>query len=356
MSINFFKIIKTEKFQLLTILLVIFYAVAVLIWEHRSDNYAEKIYPILKVKEEVKQLASNISVGLHVNTFPKFSFDRNEFTMDAFIWFRFPVGTESLHTIERFDFQNGEIKYKSSPMIKLIGDDVVVTYQVKVEFKAFLNYKDFPLGDHRLNIVLDNRSVTPNELCFNCELANFILSEDILVATWCPVKKMIQAGYLKSALKEKDPEMEISYPCAVFTIDFENRTLRNLMTLYFPMYVIFFICLFSLMIEISEYLTRMTLIAAAMPILVLFRTVILQLSPPMGETTKADFVYFLLVFLSLLILLFQAHVVLVMKKIKQYTQEAQEKRKDLLVKTNNVIFLIIIILLVTLVTYNSLFM
>ncbi len=356
MFTKFFKIIKTAWFQIIIIFFVIIYAVSILIWEHKRDNYAEKIYPIFKVKEEIKQLASNVSVGLHINTFPKFSFNQNDFTMDAFVWFKFPVGTESLHTIKNFDFQNGEIKYKSPPMIKLIDDDVVVTYMVKAEFKAYLNYKDFPLGDHRLNIILDNKSVTSNELCFNTELGNFILSDDILVATWRPVRKMTQSGYLKSTLKEKDAKMEINYPCAVFTIDFENRTLRNLMTLYFPMYVIFLICLFSLMIEITAYLTRMTLVASAMPILVLFRIVMLQLSPPMSEITKADFVYFLLVFLSLLILIFQAHIVLVMRKIKQYTQEQQEKKKMLLKKANNIIFIVIILLLITLLTYSSLLM
>lgn len=353
---QFLKSIKFEKFQLSSILFVIIYILAVLVWEHKKDNYAEPIYPIFKVDEEIKQIASNVSVGLHVNNFPKFSFDLNDFTMDAFVWFKFPVGTESLDTIKRFDFQNGEIKYKSSPMIKLIKDDVIVTYRVKVEFKAYLNYKDFPLGDHRLNIILDNKSVTPNELCFNTKLDNFILSKNILVSTWKPVRKMIQSGYLKSNLQETNSAMEISYPCAVFTIDFENSTLRNLMTLYFPMYVIFFICLFSLIIGISQYLTRMSLIAAAMPILVLFRTVILQLAPPMSEITKADFVYFLLVFLSLVILLFQAHVVMVMKKIKEYDEKLQEQKKNTLTKVNNVIFLLIIVILVVAITYNSLFM
>ena len=178
---TFFKIIKTAKFQLTCLLLVTLYVAGLLVVEYNQEFYAEKIYPALKVKEDVKQLASNVSVGLRINNFPTFSFEQNQFMMDAFVWFRFPVGSESIDTIEKFDFQYGQITYKSLPMVKLLETDVVVTYQVKVDFKAYLKYKDFPLGDHRLNIILDNRSVTPNELCFNCELSNFVLSEDILL-------------------------------------------------------------------------------------------------------------------------------------------------------------------------------
>ena len=298
MTDTIFKIIKTAKFQLTFLSLVIFYIVGLLLWEYHQDYYAEEIYPVLKVKEEVKRLASNVSTGLRINNFPNFSFEQNQFTMDAFVWFRFPIGTESLDTIEKFDFQHGRITYQSAPMIKLIENDVVVTYQVKVDFKAYLKFKDFPLGDHRLNIVLDNRTVTPNEMCFNCEISNFVLSKDILVTNWLPIKKIVQTGYIKSILNENDPAMETNYPAVVYTIEFENNSLRDLITLFFPMYVVFIICLLSLMIGINEHIARISLIATSMPILVLFRTVIIQLSPTTGGTTKADFVYFSLVFLS----------------------------------------------------------
>ena len=301
MTSIFFKTIRTAKFQLSLLFLVIFYVVGLLFWEYKQDSYAEAIYPILKVKEQEKQLASNVLTGLRINNFPSFSFERNRFTMDAFVWFRFPIGTESLDTIKKFDFQNGKITYQSLPMIKLIEDDVLVTYQVKADFKAYLKFKNFPLGDHRLNIILDNKAVTPNELCFNCEINNFVLSKDILVTNWKPVKKIVQTGYIKSTLNENEPLMETSYPAVVYTIDFENSSLRDLITLFFPMYVVFFICLFSLMMGINEHIARISLIATSMPILVLFRTVIIQLSPTTGGTTKADFVYFSLVFLSLII-------------------------------------------------------
>lgn len=353
MAKTFFNFVKTAKFQLTCILFLMVYVIGILTWEHKREVYGEKIYPILKVQDQVKQLAYKVNVGLHINNFPIFSFNSNEFTMDAFVWFKYPVGTESLSTIEKFDFQNGKIIHKSKPIIKLIDDDVVVGYQIIVEFKAYLDYKNFPLGDHRLNIILDNRTVTPNELVFTCELNNFVLSDDILVSSWIPTKKIVQSGYVKSALKENDSTMQISYPCVVFTIDFNNNTIRNLMTLYFPMFVVFFICLFSLMIDLKEYLTRLTIISTAMPILVLFRTVIVQLSPTIGGLTKVDFCYFLLVFSSLLILLFQAYLLLAMKKIVHYNEETRDRKIFGLEKYNNLVFILILVLLIAFLTYDA---
>jgi hypothetical protein len=353
---NASKILTANKFQLISIFLVITYITILSVAEHKSQKFAEKIYPIQKVPDHVDMISSHVEVGLHINNFTKFSFDTNEFTMDALTWFRFPIGTESLSTIEKFDFQNGTILNKSAPIIKLINDDVLVTYQVKVDFKTYLKYKDFPLGDHRINIILDNKFVTPGELTFKSSNENFILSKDIQIATWTPINKYVNTGYIQSTLNEKNQNLSIVYPCTVFTVDFENASMRDLITLYFPMYVIFLICLFSLMLEITEHINRMVLIATSIPILVLFRSVILQLVPPMAETSKADFVYFLLVFLSLIILIFQAYLALIMQKIKEYSEEQQKNRLLSLQKANNLVFILVILLLVILVTYNSAFM
>jgi len=351
-----FKTIKTAKFQLAIIIITIIYIVALLLWQNISTFYAEKIFTINKVEKKVKRLANNVSVGLHVNNFPTFSFNENEFIMDAFVWFKFEVGTESLYTIENFTFRNSNLQdlgilYKSKPMIKLINDHVIVTYHVQVEFKSPLEQKYFPIADHRLNIILENRSITPNEAIFNCPLENFVLSEDIFVSTWKPVQKMVQSGYLTSALNEKDPSIAVSYPCVVFTIDFENISNRNLITLYFPMFVVFFIGLLSLIIEMTDTF-RLGLIATSLPILVLFRTAIEAISPVVGSITKVDFVFFLLVFLSLLIILFQAYVVIRVKKIKDYEDKTQERKIAQLENLNNIFFILIISLLLLLLTYD----
>jgi len=96
------------------------------------------------------------------------------------------------------------------------------------------------------------------------------------------------------------------------------------------------------------------MISAVVPILVLFRMVIIDLSPVVAEMTKADFIYFLLVFLSLIILIFQAFVSLEMRYIKNYTEEKQKNIMIWLQRINDLVFLASVILLLILTTYNSL--
>ncbi|MFH1644141.1 MAG: hypothetical protein ABIA74_03110 [bacterium] len=352
-----FKLMKTAKFQLTAIIIAIFYVVGLLLWQNFSTFYAEEIFTLNKVEKATKKLANNVTVGLYINNFPSFDFDKNQFIMDAFLSFRFEVGTESIDTISKFSFRNTNLQnlgvlYQSEPMIKLIGDDVMISYHIQVEFKAPLEQKYFPIGDHRLNIILENRSTSPNELIFNSSLDDFVLSKDLFVSIWQPKQKMVQSGYLISKLNEKDPSLNIKYPAVVFTIDFENISNRNLYTLYFPMFVIFLIGLLSLTIEIAE-ISRLALVAASLPILVLFRTAIDAISPEVGKITKVDFVYFLLVFLSLLILLFQAFITLNLKKIKKLDEETQKRKITRMENLNNLFFIIIILLLVAAITYDT---
>ena len=104
----------------------------------------------------------------------------------------------------------------------------------------------------------------------------------------------------------------------------------------------------------QETTFRLELIGTSMPILVLYRIVIDALSPIVGKTTKVDFAFFLLVFLSLAILLFQAYVVLVMRKVVTLPEEGQTKRIARLDTVNSLVFVAIMITLVTLMTYNTL--
>jgi len=236
--------LKAVHFQLNAVLLALIYITALHVWQYQHNFYSENPQRVLQLDKSARQLASDVNVGLHINNFPLFSFNKNDFVMDAIVWFRFAIGTESLKAIDQFEFQNGKILQKSKPIVKLFGDEVVVSYQVKVQFKTDLDYRYFPVGDHRLTITLHNRSVSPNELTFSATDDNFELSDDIFVSTWLPVKKSVQAGYIKSMLNKGQEDMHINYPVVSFDINFQNHSVRDLITLYFPLFVIFFIGFF----------------------------------------------------------------------------------------------------------------
>jgi hypothetical protein len=323
---------------------------ATLLLKNQLADIPDKRTVVHRVSAQEKNRATAVTVGLHVNGFPSFSFIKNEFMIDGILWFKFQQGTVSLRTIEGFSLQNsllqenGTLIYKSPPIVKIIGKEVLVSYHMQTTFKTDLNFKNFPLENHRLNIIVQNKNATPYELYFESDENKLTIAEDNLVLDWEPGATNVQTGYMQADLETNNSAATIRYPVAVFSIDFEGIGLKDLISLYFPMFLLFFLAFFCLLIEISD-ISRLAYIAAAIPILVLFRLVIDGVSPAIGYSTHVDFVFYWLVFLSLFLLFFQTYVVLVLQKVKLLPEHMQGLGKAKLARLNDTVFLGILIVL-----------
>lgn len=349
--------VRNPQRQLAAVVLIIMYCFGLVTWQYQKTHFSDPVQPVLEVHPRVYQLATHITVGMHINNFPEFSFRRNTFTLDALVWFSFPVGTEALHTIEQFSFQNGTIKSRSLPTIKIVDDIVTVSFQTIVNFKAHLDYTYFPMSDHRLNIVLENRAVTPNEMCFLSSKDNFALADEkILTSTWRPQRKVVEAGYIKALLSDSDTSLETNYPCVAFTLEFANSSIRDLVSLYFPLFILFFLGFFSLMIDIRKDALRTTVLVTSMPSLALFRLVIDQITPPASNITRIDLLYYTLVCLALMLVLFQVYSLLVLRKANNgKKEESEEKRIRFLELLNSTLFLVVSTALVGMISYIHFF-
>jgi hypothetical protein len=349
-------LLKSSTAHLGIIVFAAFYISHLLYWQSNHLTAPDLRPKLLHLGNKALQKASNVTVGLNIHTFPNFSFYRNEFTIDGILWFQFPAGSESLQTIENFSIQNSianglsELLTKSKPIIKLIGDDVLVSYHIYTVIKTSLRYDTFPLTSRdNVNIIVQNRTTTPYELSFVSKDSYLTIDKENMLYDWKPVRQRVVTGYMASTLG--DSTQTISYPTAIFTITFENIGIRDLISLYFPMFVLFFIALFSLLMSVID-VSRLSYVASSVPILVLFRFVIDAASPHVGTSTHLDFVYYLLVFLSLLILLFQTYVILTLYRVKGYEEHIQERTKRRLVFLNHLVFFGIMFLLLVLMTYT----
>jgi hypothetical protein len=356
MILNWFSTLKLTKVRLWSILVTLLYLSLLTLSQHKrfiSDDKAPVLY---SVDEKTKKLASTVYVGMHINSFPQFSFDDGFFTIDATVWFRYPAASESLDTLEQFTLynsliqQNGKLLYRSDPIIKLIGDEVLVCYHIQTTFKLTVNHKHFPIGDHTLHLLLQNKSVTPNELCFIADPQSFSLSENVLINNWLLKGVRAETGYIKSKLYIQ-PASEISYPAVLFSLDFERVGFRHIGALFLPMLIIFLIGLLSLLLGIDDS-NRLTLITGAAPSLVLFRLVINAESPVAGYVMHVDFVFYTFVLLLLIILLFQLYVALALNRAKLFASDIQEHIKAKLEQVSDVVFLSNLALLTVLITYS----
>jgi hypothetical protein len=342
MIFDYKKLLNSARAQLYMLAGASFVVCALILWQDFRFTALDQPIEILQPTALEKAYASHVNVGLHINSFPVFSFGKNDFIIEGIVWFKFDNGSESLSTIEQFTVQNsvlienGTLIYQSAPIIKLLGDQVLVCYHIQASFHAKLNYKNFPLSNHRLDIGIQNKNVTPRELIFESSVEDLSLSES-MVFDWVSKQKLVQTGYVKSELGPKSDSMSLSYPIAIFSIEFENIGFRHIFSLYFPLLVLYFIGLLSLLFDINDS-TRLGYVATSLPILLLFRMVIDAESPGIGYSTHIDFVYYLLVFLSLVLLLFQVYVLQRCQGVKEAQPDLQEATYAKLENINNIVF------------------
>lgn len=355
MTVAFFRIIKSIKFQLIAMLVAACYIALVFVIHYKKTIIDEKPPYLLQIDNKIKQLATPVTVGIHINGFPEFSFATNNFIIDATVWFRFAKATESLETLSKFTIQNSKLLgeksliYKSPPIIKILEQDVLVCYHIQANFMTDLKQKMFPIGDHKLTFILQNKSVTAHELFFITEQKNITLPDKMLVKTWLPKRTFASAGYIKAVLDPENPAMSITYPCVAFSIDFESVGARLPISLYLPLFILFFIMLISLILKISDS-NRLSLASAGVPALVLFRLVIDSVSPHVGYITHIDMVYYLVVVLSLLILFMQTYVALDLQRREKLSTQEQQRQNQWLENLNAAMFVAILTTLVVFLT------
>ena len=342
---NIFEFLRKPVFQF-SLVTVTIMAVSAILWgEYHKKTFPEPLQKPVAITEAIKGFSSNVQAGIFIQNFPTFDFYKNSFVIDAVVWFKFPLGTESLDTIGRFSFKDGQIISRSKPIITQSENMVTARYQVLADIKTYLDYRNFPFSGHRLHIILENRSVSPREMTFEVEKNDYGISDTIAMPSWKVTNMYVNSGYIYALVDPDDKTMGVSYPAVVFAIDFANNSIRTIVALFLPMFLIFLLGLVTFVTAVLDKY-KMQLSALSMPSLVLFRLVVEAQSPNRVRFTQADSIYFLLVALSLLTLLFNTYVLIRTKRIGKLPKKEQERAEYLLTFMNNILFLIVVIALI----------
>jgi len=345
--------IETSRFQQIFLFFVVLYIVSLLFLQYRWDYFSEKNVEINNITTTTEEISQKIEAGLRINSFPKFNFYKNEFIMNAIVWFKFPEGTESLDTISRFNFKNGKISSKSHPVIQKAEDNIIVSYQVRAKFSTPLSYEYFPVSNHKLTIILENKTISPSEAYFDSKDHDLDVLKSINTGNWKLTERYVQSGYTQTQLHQEKGTIDASFPAVVFTIDFKNRNLRHFITLYLPLFLLFFVIFISMLIRLSAISSRISVVVSAMPILALHSLVIESASPPGSHLTKLDQTYLVLILLSLFILFFQSYLGLKLRKFKEKAEEVFSKKLEQLKEMNAIAILMILSILIISLTYTT---
>ncbi len=257
-------------------------------------------------KPEIRMLDSesdqktivHIKTGLTITDFLKFDAIKNEYTVNAIIWFSFDPQQIPLENIEKFSFTKGEILKKSEPVITKTSDNkTVALYYLRVQFATIPNYKRFPLDDHYLFLNVINNTLYPTQAVFDVDQNDYNLSKNVYTPGWEIVEHTAQGGYSPLLVS---PGIMGMQPKALFSIGLSKKDYRQLLLIILPLLVIFYFGIFAF--SIQDIVLAITLILASVSGLIAYSFVIQTLSPQVGYLMLSDYMF--LLFLGTIFVIF----------------------------------------------------
>lgn len=287
----------------------------------KSYDAAPPIHPILPEQlQKFETKPAKIRLGLYIYDFPKFDFIKNDFSFKGVLFFEFDPTLISVDILGKFSFDKAVKVKKSEPYIKLSSfnsDLIFVRYDIKVDFKTNLDYRLFPLSDHSVNIILDHEFFSSEEILFEASLATFGISSFIDTPGWKEYQRNVRTGYTIAKIEAYNPEVDIYRPRAIFTINYVQSGLRFIISILFPLLLLFFMSNFVFSMDPKTHFGSIISISiGTITGLIAYKYVIDNLSPKVGYFVLTDFIYF--IFLFLMIILFVFHI---------KTQELTAKQK-----------------------------
>ncbi len=283
-------------------------------------NALEPEIPLtLVTPQQIQQwgvLPTQVNVGLHITSFPSINFQTNEFVFDGIIWFEFDPALISLNTVAKFSIEHGTIVSISEPYTQIIENKFFARYNVRVQFKADLNYHQFPFDDHRLDIILVNRHIQPSEMIYHVHSLFFKISENAVsnFSGWKIYDKHVTSGWTQSVLEQYPAKKIVEYPVAIFSFGIVRSGLRNILLILFPLFLVYFLTLFSYAFDPTTNAgTIFGIASSGVGSLIGYRFVIEGMSPKVGYFLFSDAIFIL--FFTITIFNFIYSVILLRIKV-----------------------------------------
>ncbi len=229
-----------------------------------------------------------ITVGLHLQNYETFNIINNDFICNAHLWFTCDPGIISLDTIDKFEFENGRLLYKSTPYVTLADEQLVVIYEIRLQFSSALTYERFPFDEHRLTISFANKRLAPQEALLEVYDKNFIVKASTRSFGWHLINTFTESGYQTVRLDTYDPRKTLSYINANFYLDYAHHSARLIMSIVLPQLLIFYLSLLALSMR-GPY--QSTAAVAALTGIITYRFVIDNLSPKVGYFMISDYLF-----------------------------------------------------------------
>lgn len=259
-------------------------------------------------QKEFGEFTVKVKTGLYVKSFPKFDIVNNQFIFDALLWFEFHPNEIMLENISKFSVDNGKVINRSPPDLKVVGDSVLATYDIRIDCRANLDFVKFPFEDHKLSIIITNNAVTPYEMFFIVDNTTFNIAPDLNISNWKIKSLNTDSGYFAPGLDTKSLDKGSAYPKAIFTINVQKTGIRKVLVIFLPIFLVIMLSLFSFLMAANNYVGRFSLASAGVSAELGYRFVLDKMIPEVSYFTTADSLYLVLLVASFLVFVSQLFI------------------------------------------------
>ncbi|MBM3894569.1 hypothetical protein FJ366_03180 [Candidatus Dependentiae bacterium] len=289
----------------LSIILLFVYSLSSFNTTDQSPEFS--IIDVQKQKE-FGAFTVKVKTGLYIKNFTKFDVLNNQFIFDALLWFEFYPNEIMLENISKFTVDNGKVINKSAPDLKVVGDVVLASYDIRIDCKANLDFVKFPFEDHKLSIVITNNAVTPYEMFFIVDNTTFNTAPDLNISNWNIKSLNTDSGYFQPGLDTKQADKASAYPKAIFTMNVQKTGIRKVLVIFLPIFLVMILSLFSFLMALANYVGRATLATAGVTAELGYRFVLDKMIPDVSYFTIADSLYLVLLVASFLVFVAQTFI------------------------------------------------
>lgn len=280
-------------------------------------------YPhILQIDTAKKQSLEPIKTGFFLRNFIDFNMQKNDFLFEGVIWFIFDSKKVSQDLIEKFSFNKGEIVKsgllvdKASFFKKEMPDGkTFVRYDIRVKFTSNLNYHFFPIDSHKLSIVLNNKFLDANKFYFDIDKSQAIFSDSLFTPGWTRINEDVESGYGQTILNTQNQELNSVFPRAIFTMDFVTSSFRDILLIFLPLFVVFFLSLFVFSFNPHNKDIILGISASVVPAILGYRFVIETMSPKVSYFILSDHIFTMFLILAFLLFFMNTFYI---EKLKNY--------------------------------------
>ena len=155
-----------------------------------------------------------------------------------------------------------------------------------------------------------NTFVTPSEVVFRVNKSSFAQSESVFIPDWQQIDYSVRSGYEEQDIDKYDKRKIIRIPKVMYELDFIRSGVNLIMLILLPIFLIFFIGLFSFAFDPVEAQMPIVVIATtALTSLVAYRFVIQRMSPTVGYFLLSDLVFTLFLAFTFLVFIMGVSVV-----------------------------------------------